>query len=186
MSTNPPSAVRVNRNWAMILGRFVPERGARAVLLSACLVYVFLSLCFMIALPKSDDLWFYKHWARLVTLSGISAAYSGLPTEGYVDYPPFLLYPWKAIGHLYQWLVDSSYDKHDMYESNAYTFLVSMVAVLFHLAIGIALYWINRVRYSARPAAAAAVLYVLNPATIYNVAYLGLPDRAHPEVVGDF
>ena len=177
MPGNPE--LQPSAGWPRALGRVIPESRARVILIAACLVPLGLGVGLILALPQSSDLWFYKHWARLVTLSGISAAYSGMPTEGYVDYPPFLLYPWKAVGHLYQWFVDPTYDKYDMFESGTYEFLIAMVAVLFHLATGIALYWISRVRYGARTATAAAVLYLLNPAALYNVAYLGLPDTAH-------
>lgn len=149
------------------------------MLIGACLLPLVLGAWLVYALPQSPDLWYYKNWSRLVTRHGLSSAYSGKPSADYVDYPPVLLYPWKVEGEIYQRCVDPSFDEEAMFDNEWHTFGLALIAVLFHIATGLALWWLAKKRHAERVAAAVAALYLLNPAALYNVAYLGLPDSAH-------
>ena len=160
-------------------GRLVPESHARKFLTAGCLLFIVLSVWGIIALPQGSDNWFYKHWSRLVTLKGISAAYSGSPSKDFVDYPPFLLYAWKIEGHIYQRFVDPEFDEDKMLASGEHTFGLAIIATIFHVATGLALYRLLARRYGASPAATAALIYLLNPAVLFDIAYLGLPDTVH-------
>ncbi len=160
-------------------GRLVPESHARKILTAGCLLFIVLSVWGIIALPQDSDIWFYKHWSRLVTMKGISAAYSGSSSKDFVDYPPFLLYAWKVEGHIYQRFVDPEFDEDKMLESGEHTFGLALIATIFHVATGLALYRLLARRYGASPAATAALMYLLNPAVLFDIAYLGLPDTVH-------
>jgi hypothetical protein len=161
------------------LENFLTERRLRATLVGACVLPFMLGAWLVWALPQSPDVWYYKHWSRLVTRHGISAAYAGQPVQDFVDYPPVLLYPWRIEGEIYQRCVDPSFDEEAMVENEWHTFGLATIAVIFHVATGLALYWLTKKRHAARTATAVAVVYLLNPAALYNVAYLGLPDSAH-------
>jgi hypothetical protein len=161
------------------LEKFLTDRRARGVLMAACLLPFMLGAWLVWALPQSPDVWYYKHWSRLVTRHGISAAYSGQPVVDFVDYPPVLLYPWRVEGEIYRCCVDPTFDEETMVENEWHTFGLASIAVIFHVATGLALYWLTKQRHTARTATAVATVYLLNPAALYNVAYLGLPDSAH-------
>ena len=174
-----PHPVNSSHDWPRRLGRFIPASRARAFLAAGCLLFIALNVWWIIALPQGGDNWFYKHWSRLVACKGVSAAYSGLPNKGYVDYPPLLLYAWKIEGHLYQRFVDPEFDEKAMLASGAHTFGLAMISTIFHLATGLALYRLLARRHGGSPAATVALLYVLNPAALFDIAYLGLPDTVH-------
>lgn len=91
-----------SRNSPRMIGHLLPIKHVRMTLAAALVSALLVGVWLLIALPPSSDVWFYQHWSRLVTLHGISAAYSGEPVKDYVDYPPFLLYPWRLVGGLYR------------------------------------------------------------------------------------
>lgn len=66
----------------------------------------------------------------------------------------------------------------EMSVSRAFSFGLSSIALAFHLATGVALFLLGRQRFGERPAAAAAIAYVVNPAAVFNTG-LGLLDTVH-------
>jgi Gpi18-like mannosyltransferase len=127
----------------------------------------------------SGDLTHYVYWTRLVTLGGIQSAYSGTWPETYAVYPPVSLYPYQALGALYRWLQDSTFDPAAAQQSLWLREGIKLVALGWHLLTGAALYLLVRRKTPATLAAAASALYLVDPATLYDVAHWGQPDGAH-------
>src|SRR5215217_5235163 len=92
------------------------------------------SLLFVPGYP--GDVVHYKYWTRLVTLGGISAAYSGTYPETYAIYPPITLYAYQVVGQLYRLVADPSFDVEAMLASQALAVGIKAVAITFHLALG--------------------------------------------------
>jgi Gpi18-like mannosyltransferase len=127
----------------------------------------------------SGDITHYVYWTRLVTLGGIQSAYSGAWPETYAVYPPVTLYPYQAVGTAYRWLQDPTFEidaaQHSLWLREG----IKFVALSWHLLTAAAI--VLLVRRIATPASAtlAGVLYVLNPATLFDVAHWAQPDGAH-------
>jgi hypothetical protein len=127
----------------------------------------------------SGDITHYVYWTRLITLGGIQSAYGGTWPETYAVYPPVTLYPYQALGTVYRWLQDPTFDPAAAQQSLWLREGIKAVALGWHLLTGAALYVLVRRRASAMLAAAASGLYLVNPATLYDVAHWGQPDGAH-------
>lgn len=128
----------------------------------------------------TGDITHYVYWTRLVSLGGIQAAYSGAWPETYAVYPPIPLYAYQAIGNLYRWLQDPSFDPQAAQQSLWLHAAIKLVALTWHLLTAVAIFSIVR-RTTGAPlaAASAGALYVLNPAALYDVAHWAQPDGAH-------
>jgi hypothetical protein len=127
----------------------------------------------------AGDITHYVYWTRLVTLGGIQSAYSGTWPETYAVYPPLTLLPYEALGTLYQHFEDPGFDADRAQQSLWLHEGIKLVALVWHLLTGAALFLLLR-RLSGEPLAAiAASLYLLDPATLYDVAHWAQPDGAH-------
>jgi Gpi18-like mannosyltransferase len=127
----------------------------------------------------TGDITHYVYWTRLVTLGGIQSAYSGKWPETYAVYPPVNLYPLELIGTAYRWLQDPSFDPQQAQESLWLHEAIKLVALTWHLLTACAAFVLVR-RLATEPlAAAAASLYVLNPAALFDVGHWAQPDGAH-------
>ncbi|MCA1647601.1 MAG: hypothetical protein LC797_19765 [Chloroflexi bacterium] len=128
----------------------------------------------------TGDITHYVYWTRLVTLGGIQSAYSGTWPVTYAVYPPVPLYADQAVGSLYRWLQDPSFDPQAAQQSVWLREAIKFVALTWHLLTGLAIFGIVR-RTTAAPlvAADAAALYLVNPAALYDVAHWAQPDGAH-------
>src|SRR5207302_6650897 len=121
----------------------------------------------------------YVYWTRLVTLGGIQSAYHGTWPETYAVYPPVTLYPMELVGTLYQALQDPAFDP-DQAQRNLWLHeALKFVAGAWHVLTAIAIWAVVRRFRDERFAAMAATFYVLNPATLYDVAHWAQPDGAH-------
>src|SRR5438132_7559162 len=128
----------------------------------------------------TGDITHYVYWTRLVTLGGIQSAYAGTWPETYAVYPPVTLYADQAVGNVYRWLQDPSFDPGAAQESPWLHEAIKFVALTWHLLTAIAIFLIVRRTTRAAPAAAlAGSLYVLNPAALFDVAHWAQPDGAH-------
>src|SRR6266545_4289763 len=125
------------------------------------------------------DIVHYVYWTRLVTLGGIQAAYGGQWPETYAVYPPIALYPYQAVGNLYRWLEDPSFDVQRAQQNLWLREAIKFVALTWHLLTGAAIYLLVRGRSGAPTAAVASALYVANPAALYATAPWAQPDGAH-------
>jgi len=125
------------------------------------------------------DIVHYVYWTRLVTLGGIQAAYGGQWPETYAVYPPIALYPYQAVGNLYRWLEDPSFDVQRAQQNLWLREAIKFVALTWHLLTGAAIYLLVRGRSGAPTAAVASALYVANPAALYDTAHWAQPDGAH-------
>jgi hypothetical protein len=127
----------------------------------------------------SGDITHYVYWTRLVTLGGIQSAYGGTWPETYAVYPPVTLYPYQAVGTAYRWLQDPTFDLDAAQKSLWLREGIKFVALSWHLLTAAAI--VLLVRRIATPASAALAggLYVLNPATLFDVAHWAQPDGAH-------
>jgi Gpi18-like mannosyltransferase len=127
----------------------------------------------------SGDITHYVYWTRLITLGGIQSAYGGSWPETYAVYPPITLYPYQALGSVYRWLRDPSFDPDAAQQSVWLREGIKLVALGWHLLAGAAVYVLVRRTSAAMLAAAASAVYLVNPATLYDVAHWGQPDGAH-------
>jgi Gpi18-like mannosyltransferase len=125
------------------------------------------------------DITHYVYWTRLVTLGGIQAAYSGQWPETYAVYPPVTLYAYQVIGNLYRVFQDAAFDPELAQASLWLREAIKFVALTWHLLTALAIYALVRWRWGATAAGLAGVLYVANPAALYDVAHWGQPDGAH-------
>jgi hypothetical protein len=127
----------------------------------------------------TGDITHYVYWTRLVTLGGIQAAYGGTWPETYAVYPPINLYAYQAVGNVYRWFADPTFDPVLAQDSLWLREGIKFVALGWHLLTAAAIFLLVR-RLATPPAAsAAATLYVLNPAALYDVAHWAQPDGAH-------
>lgn len=127
----------------------------------------------------AGDIDHYVYWTRLVTLGGVQDAYKGTWPETYAVYPPVTLYGYQAVGTLYQWLQDPTFNPDVALASTWLRRALKFYALFWHLLAGTAVFFL--VRRLANPARAgmAAGLYLVNPAAIFVVAHWGQPDGAH-------
>ena len=127
----------------------------------------------------SGDITHYVYWTRLVTLGGVESAYGGTWPETYAVYPPLILYPYQLIGTAYRWLADSTFDPERAQESVWLHEAIKFVALAWHVLAGLAIFLLVRRVATERAGGIAASLYLLNPATLYDVAHWAQPDGAH-------
>jgi Gpi18-like mannosyltransferase len=127
----------------------------------------------------TGDITHYIYWTRLITLGGIQAAYGGTWPETYAVYPPVTLYPYQLVGIGYRWLVDPGFDPVQAQQSLLLLEGIKAVALWWHVLTGLAIYLILSQTAAARAAGAAATLYLVNPALLYDVAHWAQPDGAH-------
>ncbi len=122
------------------------------------------------------DLTHFKHWARLVTVDGMHAAYSGDYPETYAIYPPVTLVTFRLAGVAYQRLVDPTFDLDRALASHTLAVLLRLVALGFHLLVGLAVLAVARQAVSFGAAYAAMLAYLFNPGAVFDVAQWGQPD----------
>jgi Gpi18-like mannosyltransferase len=127
----------------------------------------------------SGDITHYVYWTRLVALGGVQSAYSGVWPETYAVYPPVTLYPFELIGTAYQFLQDATFNPESAQDSLWLHEAIKFVALAWHLLTAAAIFLLVRRLRTERTAAIAASLYVINPATLYDVAHWAQPDGAH-------
>jgi len=122
------------------------------------------------------DLTHFKHWTRLVSVEGMHAAYSGEYPETYAIYPPVTLATFRLAGLVYQRTVDSSFDLDRALASHTLSVLIRLVAVLFHLLVGLAVFAVARQAVSFGAAYGGMLAYLFNPGVVFDVAQWGQPD----------
>jgi hypothetical protein len=125
------------------------------------------------------DVTHYKYWARLVTLEGISGAYSGEYPVTAAIYPPVTMYGYWLAGLVYRAFFDPTFTMEVALGSRALTGLVKLVAVVPHLATVVAIFFIVVRPRGQGVALVAAAAYGLNPAALFDMAYWGQPDSVH-------
>lgn len=140
------------------------------------------AICFALAYTPgyAGDVTHYKYWTRVIAVDGLHAIYSGTYPETYAIYPPVTLYALDLVAKIYErlqpeatWVLDA------MLASNTLTALIKSVAIVFHLALGIAIFLLLWALAGVRAASLASVAYLLNPSMIFDSAYWGQPDAAH-------
>ncbi|MGI9146482.1 MAG: hypothetical protein ACR2IK_08075 [Chloroflexota bacterium] len=127
----------------------------------------------------TGDITHYVYWTRLVTLGGIQSAYAGTWPETYAVYPPVTLYAYQAVGTAYRWLIDPAFEPGAAQRSIWLHEGIKFVALSWHLLTAAAIVPLVRRMAGLGTAAGAGALYVLNPATLFDVAHWGQPDGAH-------
>lgn len=134
----------------------------------------------LLSLPGYEgDIDIYRGWTRLITLHGISIAYSGTYPETAANYPPVLLYIYLAVGHAYQAWLDPTFSEAGLQTQRMLAIGIKSVAAVSHLALGALLFGLLRRSSGVRPATAVAAVYLLNPAALLDSAYWGQPDGVH-------
>jgi Gpi18-like mannosyltransferase len=127
----------------------------------------------------SGDITHYVYWTRLVTLEGIQSAYAGTWPETYAVYPPVPLYAYQAVGTVYRWLQDPTFEplaaQHSLWLREA----IKFVALTWHLLTAAAIFLIVGRTSTLQAGAVAGALYVANPAALFDVAHWAQPDGAH-------
>src|SRR5207244_11678594 len=127
----------------------------------------------------TGDITHYVYWTRLVTLGGIQSAYGGTWPETYAVYPPIPLYAYQAVGTIYRWLQDPSFDPRAAQDSLWLHEAIKFVALTWHLLTALAIFvMVRRTTPAPMAAALAGGLYVLNPAALVDVAHWAQPDGA--------
>lgn len=127
----------------------------------------------------AGDITHYVYWTRLVTLGGIQSAYSGSWPETYAVYAPVALLPLELVGSLYQRLQDPGFEPNAAQQSLWLREGIKFVALAWHLLTAAALFLLVRRGFDERLAAISACVYLLNPATVYDVSHWAQPDGAH-------
>jgi hypothetical protein len=127
----------------------------------------------------SGDITHYVYWTRLVTLGGIQSAYGGTWPETYAVYPPVTLYAYQAVGTAYRWVQDPAFDLEAAQRSPWLHEGIKFVALIWHVLTAAAIVALVRRLATPGTAAVAGTLYVLNPATLFDVAHWAQPDGAH-------
>jgi len=127
----------------------------------------------------TGDISHYVYWTRLVTQGGIQSAYSGTWPETYAVYPPVTILPYELVGTLYQHFQDAGFDADQAQQSPALHEGIKFVALLWDVLTGVTIFVLVGRVCSEKLASMAAGAYLLNPATLYDVAHWGQPDGAH-------
>ena len=127
----------------------------------------------------SGDITHYVYWTRLVTLGGVQSAYAGMWPETYAVYPPLILYPYQLLGTAYLAFEDPTFDPERAQESLWLHEGIKFIALAWHVLAGLTIFLLLRRTLSERVASIAASLYLVNPATLYDVEHWAQPDGAH-------
>jgi len=122
------------------------------------------------------DLTHYKYWARLVTVEGLHAAYSGTYPETYAIYPPVTLLPYRLAGEVYRAAVDPTFEEERALGSHTLTVLLRLAAIGAHLLVGALVFAVARRVAPGGAALGALVAYLFNPGVGFDVAQWGQPD----------
>src|SRR5207244_9221140 len=130
----------------------------------------------------SGDITHYVYWTRLVTLSGVQAAYGGTFPDSYPEtyavYPPLNLYAYQIVGTAYRRLQDPAFDPDAAQQSLWLRAGIKFVALSWHLLTAAAIVWLMRRIASPMTAAISGALYVIDSAALYVVAHWARPVRA--------
>jgi Gpi18-like mannosyltransferase len=127
----------------------------------------------------TGDITHFIYWTRLVTLGGIQSAYGGTWPETYAVYPPVTLYAFQLAGIAYQRTEDPAFDPERAQQSLRLRENLKLVAQAWDVLTAVAIFLLVRRLATERAASLAASLYVVNPATLYDVAHWAQPDGAH-------
>lgn len=155
-----------------------PQNGstAKRALLASLLIIALALRLYLSTIPGyEDDTTHFKWWTKLVTQVGWTQAYSGTYPETYAIYPPFMLLPLKATGHLYERFFSPSFTLDDP----RLGFMIKGVGILFELAIWLVLFLWTRKRHSFKAASWVVLAYAFSPPLIFDIAYWGEPDSIH-------
>ena len=125
------------------------------------------------------DFQHYVYWTQLVTQGGIQAAYGGTWPETYAVYPPVPLYGFVVLGRMYRHFEDPTFDLDQAKDSLWLSAGFKVIALVWHLLAGLAIYVWVRLAHGPWLAGVAGGLYVANPAALFDVAHWGQPDGAH-------
>jgi hypothetical protein len=125
------------------------------------------------------DIESYIDWTRLVTLGGIQSAYSGTFPETYAVYPPVALSGFWAVGNVYRWRVDPTFERGPAQGSLWLYRALKAMALVWQLLTAGAIVLLVRRLADARLAWLAGTLYILNPAILFDTAHWAQPDGAH-------
>lgn len=147
---------------------------ALAALLAAAVLYTGIAV---LSRPGPlADLTHYKYWARLVTVEGLHAAYSGTYPETYAIYPPVTLLPYRLAGEVYRAAVDPAFEPERALRSHVLTVLLRLAAIGGHLLVGALVFAVARRVASPRAAVGALGAYLFHPGVVFDVAQWGQPD----------
>jgi dolichyl-phosphate-mannose-protein mannosyltransferase len=135
------------------------------------------------------DLALYKSWMIITAHNGISQVY--LTTD--YDYPPIFIYYLYPLGKIYLALFPEPLDS--IKDSTFLTVLIKLPPLIMDLALGWLLYLVVRISIGTRPRWIPALggvessgehwlwllplLYLCNPAVLFNGGYWGAPDPIH-------
>jgi hypothetical protein len=136
-------------------------------------------------LPDSGDMGVFRLWTFHAVQGGSAAALYGIDSEwppqrqfvSYqdiavaVDYPPVALYYLGGIGRLYRAVTGSL-----LPESRGLGALIKSLALAFQVVVCGVIFWLVRRLLDTPRAAVAVTAFWTNPATILNVAVVGLLD----------
>ena len=152
----------------------------RPLFVASLLAYLILR-AYLATLPGYvPDVQAYKRWAIGTAVAGLPAAYEASD----VDYPPLYLYVLGGVGRLYLW-VEPEHEGH-IYDSRLLTWLVKTPHLAFDLLLAGLLYalvargglW-GEDRADPGWGRLAAVIYLWNPAVLWDSGYWGQTDGVH-------
>ncbi|MDD5026749.1 MAG: glycosyltransferase family 39 protein [Candidatus Peribacteraceae bacterium] len=119
------------------------------------------------------DMVLNQQWSQSATQLGVVRSYSEQIEKNMLpNYPPLSIYIFAAEGHLYRWLVSSSFEVFHP----AHRFFVKLPSILFDLATALLLAFVIYRWKGERAARFAALAYVLHPAVIHDAVIWGQTD----------
>src|SRR3989442_318719 len=96
----------------------------------------------------TGDITHYVYWTRLVTLTGVQAAYDGTFPDSYPETyavnPPVNLYAYQMVGTAYRGLQDQSFDPDAAQQSLWLREGIKFVALSWHVLTAVAIFWVVR------------------------------------------
>lgn len=130
-------------------------------------------------LGYSPDINFWQAWSKSITKFGIINAYE-MRTDNQVMLPNYLppyLYVLGIIGSIYQNFISPNFE---LFTRNL-IFLLKLPAIIFDLLTGILIFLILRKQFNLKYywSILILILYLFNPALIYNSSYWGQVDSLH-------
>jgi hypothetical protein len=167
----------MNRRFGIVL-KPVP----RGVFIGLLVAYVLCRLYLAVLPGYTEDVERYKEWAVGTAINGLGTAYAGAIG---VDYPPMFLYPLYVAGKVYL-AFEPAGAQGKVRDSTFLTLLVKLPHLLFDLLLGGLLWWLvgrgglwGESRTGEGWGRLAALLYLWNPAVLWDSAYWGQPDGIH-------
>jgi Gpi18-like mannosyltransferase len=146
------------------------------MIMAAALIYL--------PLAKTEGYWgdieIYMAWTHQVTHNGIHSAYNP-EAAARPNTTPFLLYPFRVIGGIFQalWSPDFPPTWIDRTNQGYLRYMLRLPGIIFTGLLAFAVYRVVKRQWGQQLALMSSAAYLFNPAVIFETAYMGQTGAVH-------